>query len=329
MHHVPKNVIEKLVRIKKVNEVNYLIVSSTIDYSTDLICYELETRNVKYLRINRDRFSTYKITFDLDKKVLKININSKQYIISDKSLKSIYFRAPVFLRYSKQYSLEDQLYRSQWSSFIRNLILFENVKWINAPMFTYRAENKLYQLDCAKQLGFVIPKTIVGNTCPEDIEDDKEYIVKSLDTALFSEGNKELFTYSTVIKGEELKNSQLNIAPVIIQQYLKDKIDLRVTVIDNNIFGVSITKNGNKINGDWRVKSKDELQYVPIEIPEGLKNKICKLMKRLNLNFGGIDFALVDGKYYFIEINPTGEWGWLVRTSKLPIDKAIVDSIIG
>mgnify|MGYP000940391292 CR=1 FL=1 len=329
MHHVPKNAIEKLVRIKKVSEVNYLIVSSTIDYSTDFICYELELRNVKYLRINRDRFSTYKISFDLNKKILTIDINSKQYIISEKSLKSIYFRAPVFLRNLKQYSLEEQLYRSQWSSFIRNLILFENVKWINFPMYTYRAENKLYQLDCAKQLGFDVPETIVGNTCPEDIEDDKEYIVKSLDTALFSEGNKELFTYSTVIKGEELKSSQLNSAPVIIQQYLKDKIDLRVTVIDNNIFGVSITKNGNKINGDWRIKSKDELQYIPIDIPKEIKNKICKLMKKLHLNFGGIDFALVDGTYYFIEINPTGEWGWLVSTSKLPIDKAIVDSIIG
>lgn len=311
------------------SEVNYLIVSSTIDYSTDFICYELELRNVKYLRINRDRFSTYKISFDLNKKILTIDINSKQYIISEKSLKSIYFRAPVFLRNLKQYSLEEQLYRSQWSSFIRNLILFENVKWINFPMYTYRAENKLYQLDCAKQLGFDVPETIVGNICPKDIEDDKEYIVKSLDTALFSEGNKELFTYSTVIKGEELKSSQLNSAPVIIQQYLKDKIDLRVTVIDNNIFGVSITKNGNKINGDWRTKSKDELQYIPIDIPKEIKNKICKLMEKLHLNFGGIDFALVDGTYYFIEINPTGEWGWLVSTSKLPIDKAIVDSIIG
>ena len=47
-------------------------------------------------------------------------------------------------------------------------------------------------------------------------------------------------------------------------------------------------------------------------------------MKKLNLSFGGIDLALVEKKYYFIEINPTGEWGWLVSNS-CPIDKTIVD----
>ena len=34
-------------------------------------------------------------------------------------------------------------------------------------------------------------------------------------------------------------------------------------------------------------------------------------MRELHLNFGGIDLAYVDGEYYFIEVNPTGEWGWL------------------
>lgn len=42
-------------------EVEYFIISHSIDYSTDLICYELKQRNVKYLRINRDKFSDLKI----------------------------------------------------------------------------------------------------------------------------------------------------------------------------------------------------------------------------------------------------------------------------
>jgi glutathione synthase/RimK-type ligase-like ATP-grasp enzyme len=51
-------------------------------------------------------------------------------------------------------------------------------------------------------------------------------------------------------------------------------------------------------------------------------------MRFLGLEFGGIDFALVDGTFYFIEVNPTGEWGWLVSVSDLPIDKAIVNSLV-
>ena len=41
------------------NEVNYLVISSTIDYSSDLICAELEKRKLNYLRINRDLFFFY------------------------------------------------------------------------------------------------------------------------------------------------------------------------------------------------------------------------------------------------------------------------------
>ena len=37
----------------------------------------------------------------------------------------------------------------------------------------------------------------------------------------------------------------------------------------------------------------------------------------------------VNGKYYFIEVNLTGEWGWLKKTTGCPIDVAIVDILEG
>ena len=52
-------------------------------------------------------------------------------------------------------------------------------------------------------------------------------------------------------------------------------------------------------------------------------------MNDLGLTFGGVDLIFANNKYYFIEVNPTGEWGWLKSVAKLPIDKAIVKSMIG
>ena len=52
-------------------------------------------------------------------------------------------------------------------------------------------------------------------------------------------------------------------------------------------------------------------------------------MKNLNLSFGGVDLAFSKGKYYFIEVNPTGEWGWLVKTTGYEIDKEIVNWLTG
>lgn len=311
------------------NRVDHLIVSSSIDYSTDLVCAEFEKRKLHYLRINRDFFPEYNIIFDLQNNTLKIELDNNWYSMSISSLKSVYFRAPVFLRTTgKARPVDEQLKRSQWSAFIRNLIVFDCANWVNHPVATYEAENKLNQLKIAKQCGFLVPETYVANSLPLNIDADKTYIVKSLDTALFYTNQEEMFTYSTMVTGAELLNSEIKIAPIIIQEYLSPKIDLRVTVIGDNIFAVTITKQGQSIVGDWRKSNKDNLDYTFIDLPKGIEENIFNLMNKLNLSFAGIDLALVKNNYYFIEVNPTGEWGWLMSSAKLPIDKAIVDTLV-
>jgi glutathione synthase/RimK-type ligase-like ATP-grasp enzyme len=120
-----------------------------------------------------------------------------------------------------------------------------------------------------------------------------------------------MFTYSTMVSGQELLHSEIKIAPIVVQEYLSGKTDLRVTVVGNNIFAVSITKQGDALVGDWRKGNKDNLDYTFVELPQTVKARIMALMQSLDLSFGGIDIALVRGVYYFIEVNPTGEWGWL------------------
>lgn len=311
------------------DSIEYLIISSSIDYSTDLICLELCERKKQYLRLNRDMFGEYEIIFSLDERLMTMKIDGKMYTVSSDNLKGVYFRAPVFLRSHKKYSVNEQLYRSQWSSFIRNLIVFQKAKWINHPVNTYRAENKLFQLQCAQDVGLLTPKTFVGNVLPNFVEPSKNYIVKSLDTALFYDEPQEYFTYTSVITGDELLDSNIKDAPIIFQEFIEDKKDIRVTVIGDNLFPVSITKNGKNIYGDWRKNAKDTLQYQQEILPKAMSNKIIKLMQNLGLLFGGVDLVFSKGRYYFIEVNPTGEWGWLSSYGAISLEKAIVNELVG
>lgn len=309
------------------NKIDYLIVSSTIDFSTDLVCYQLMKDNEKFYRLNRDEFLKHKIIVDLQKKSMIISIDKEEYEAEFENLKGIFFRAPVFLRTQAKAELTvgEQLERNQWSSFLRNLIVFKNAKWINNPVNTYRAENKIFQLRVAEESGLIIPLTYVANFIDiKKMKSDKKYIVKSLDTALFYdiENGKEMFTYSNVVSGEELQKYDLASAPVFIQEFLNPKVDCRITYVDGKIFPVKILQNGQGMYGDWRLR-KEELEYVPFELPTYVKDAVCKLMKTLNLNFGGIDLAVCADKYYFIEVNPTGEWGWLEVKTGMQISKAI------
>ena len=34
-------------------------------------------------------------------------------------------------------------------------------------------------------------------------------------------------------------------------------------------------------------------------------------MKKFKLNYGRLDFIEQNGKYYFLEVNPNGQFGWL------------------
>ena len=52
-------------------------------------------------------------------------------------------------------------------------------------------------------------------------------------------------------------------------------------------------------------------------------------MEKLKLNFGGIDLAYVNGEYYFIEVNPTGEWGWLEIKTGMKISSEIKMALCG
>jgi glutathione synthase/RimK-type ligase-like ATP-grasp enzyme len=146
-----------------VNKIDYLIVSSTIDFSTDMVCYRLLEDNEKFYRLNRDEFLKHKIVVDLQNEVMIISIDGEEYEAQFEHLKGIFFRAPVFLRTQskKELSVQEQLERNQWSSFLRNLIVFKNANWINNPVSTYRAENKIFQLCIAKEYGLEVPVTYI------------------------------------------------------------------------------------------------------------------------------------------------------------------------
>lgn len=309
------------------NKIEFLILSSTIDFSTDFICMELEKRGKLYLRLNRDRFNEYKIVFDLNKEQLIIKVLDEWFCVDGTSLRAVYFRAPVFIRaYGKHYNLNEQLYQSQWNAFIRNLIVFTKAKWVNHPVSTYRAENKLLQLKYAREAGLLIPETYIGNSMPLDFVKES-YVVKALDTPLFYDGSDELFTYSSVLPSAEMVDEALSMAPVFIQEFISPKIDIRVTIVGDKLFPVQILKDYQGIEGDWRKTKKEDLQYIPCNLPKDIEIKLISLMRKLDLFFGGVDLIFSLGNYYFVEVNPTGEWGWLLKPTGFKIDAEIVNCL--
>jgi hypothetical protein len=286
-----------------------LIISNKFDFSTDLIAHQLKA---DYVRINRDQFQEYLIEFDPLVPILNILIENVEYVINQEHLLSVFFRAPTFLRdiFQGEVDAEQQLYRTQWAAFIRALIVFEDALWVNNPVDTYKAEIKALQLSYAKQVGLLVPHSVITNKTtnrPGEI-----FAIKSIDTAIVSTKEEEAFVYTSIVEGSDLQENHYS-SPFFLQEALTPKIDVRITIIGQQLIAMYIKGNVG-IRGDWR-KFEDELIYEPFELPSAVKVKILDFTRKFKLNYAAIDMVLYNSEYHFIEVNPTGEWAWLQKNT--------------
>ena len=315
--------------MKEIIDVQVLIISNKFDFSTDYVVRRFISEKIPYCRINTDSIQNWNLTFRFKDEPELIAENEKLFRINNGSLKSVFFRAPSFLR-STPKDLEGQI-KEQWAAFYRAIMMFKDALWVNWPVSTYYAENKICQLAEATKLGFQIPDSLATNDLSEIIEKFSEHetiICKSIDTMMFEENGKEAFCYSKPVLLKSIDISATKKMPAFYQYYLSPKIDYRVTVVGNDIFAVQIVNNGKGVEGDWRLL-KDSVQYIEANLPAKIKEQCISITKNLGLEFGAIDLAYHNDQFYFIEINPTGEWGWLVEAANLPIHHAITKLLCG
>jgi hypothetical protein len=60
-----------------------------------------------------------------------------------------------------------------------------------------------------------------------------------------------------------------------------------------------------------------------------VRRSVRSYLREFNLTFGAFDFSVTpDGRWWFLECNPAGQWGWLVEETSLPIAEAIADELV-
>jgi hypothetical protein len=308
-----------------------LILGSRFDFSCDYVISCLLRRNSSYLRLNSEDLHHYAITLDPVNRELSCTLGGNLYLLTQDTLKSVWFRRAIYPRdygTSIPPDIDGQIARVQWAAFMRSLMIFCRARWVNHPNATYFAEQKAVQLATASDLGFVVPTTLFTNDARACAAlSEHKLVMKGIDTVIAYQDNREYFAFVEPFDPKVLETADFGAIPVTIQEAIKPKVDLRVTVVGNLAFAVEIKMNGTGISGDWR-KHKQFLTYTKFILPQSIERKCIALTAKLGLLFGGIDLARIEDTYFFFEINPTGEWSWLVDSAGLPIDEAIADVLL-
>jgi glutathione synthase/RimK-type ligase-like ATP-grasp enzyme len=201
-----------------------------------------------------------------------------------------------------------------------------------------RAEHKPLQLALARGLGLEVPRTLMTNDaeavrafaagCPGGI------VTKMMASfAVYDPQGVEQVVFTTPLSAEDLEDLDgLELCPMTFQERLPKALELRVTVVGNRVMAAAIDSQALPgAREDWRREGVALIDaWQPYTLPEPVQTRVLKLMDALGLNYGAFDFIVTpEGRHVFLEVNPSGEFMWLMRSPGLPIAEALADVLAG
>lgn len=197
-----------------------------------------------------------------------------------------------------------------------------------------RAELKSLQLMLARRVGLVVPRTLVSNdpaavrafaaACPAGI------VTKMMASfAVYDEQGRENVVFTNPVGDADLAELEgLELCPMTFQERVEKTVELRVTVVGRQVMAAAIDSNAlPRSRTDWRREGAALVDaWQRYELPAELHGQVLALMDMLGLNYGAFDFIVTpEGRHVFLEVNPAGEFMWLLKHPGLPIDEALAD----
>ena len=225
-----------------------------------------------------------------------------------------------------------------------NIILYDYLKnyipsvgkWSNA------INNKLVHFMQAKKLGIKTPCSYI---CTDKISllqhvqeaGHKAFVLKSISDALtLTFLTDENTSVECILYTEQLDHNLLDTIPEtffpsLLQEKLDKKYEIRTFYLHGDFFSMAIfSQNDAQTRIDFRKYNyKKPNRFVPYRLPKKLANRLRQFMKTVNLNTGSIDMVVTqDDDYYFLEVNPVGQFGMVSIPCNYHLEKRIAMSLM-
>lgn len=188
---------------------------------------------------------------------------------------------------------------------------------------------KVAQLSAAQSLGFSVPETVVTS----DPARARSFVAQGR-TILkaVAEARVQTFDEERVGKTVEIDETfdldTVRPTPVLLQRRVDKVADVRVTAVGHQLFPVRITTPpGAPL--DFRLTDPAVCRYEVLGLAADVTAGLRAYLDHWGLRFGAFDLAEdADGRLWFLECNPAGQWGWLERPTGLDITSALLDLLL-
>lgn len=313
-----------------------IILTNKDDVTVDFIVRELRNQKIDYYRLNTEDIPTdIDLIFSIDNNVFSLHDKNKDETLDLKKVTAVYFRRAIVSHLSEliDVSVSEKNYlRGELTYILEGLYkILRHKYWLNNIYAIREAENKIYQLQVAQEIGFTIPQTVLSNVpiVVEDMANKCEYdcIIKPIKSGYFKDYAKSKIIFTSKLDCNVLADkSRIQSFPVFVQKHINKLFDLRCIVVGNMVYCAQIDSQANLDSQvDWR-RGKENLHHSIHELPMEIADKCIKMTKKMGLNYSAIDLILnKNNEYIFLECNPNGQWAWLEVRLGFTISKSIVE----
>lgn len=309
----------------------FLVVTSKRDLTSDFVVLELQRRGRRVVRLN---------TEDLPQGVIRCQPASGAWMfdvlgrsVDLAEVQAAYFRRPGKPQALPQLEPEHRDYcAGEWLAALQSLYWTLEGRWLNSPHAIALAENKVRQLEAARTSGLRVAPTLITNDpkAAAAFAVRHNIIGKPLRNSVIQSGGAERVMFTSRVNiGGQTDSRSIRACPVILQQEIPKRFDIRVTVVGDKVFSASIDSQATAdTEVDWRCTSDADLPHCVYELPAAVAAQCVAVTRKLGLRFGALDFVLdPEGQLWFLEINPNGQWGWIQTRTGQPIAAAIVSEL--
>lgn len=198
--------------------------------------------------------------------------------------------------------------------------------WMNPPAGDEAGQRKIRQLQVARGVGLSVPETLITNDPAlaagfVDAHPEGEVIRKAFRNI------PEVPRSTAVVTDEDRAHiDDVRYAPVIFQEFVPADMDLRVIVVEDEIFAAAIFSEP-EYRTDYRL-GVGSAKFVPYQLPDDVADRLLALHQRLGLAYGASDFRVTpSGEHVFLEVNPGGEYLFASDRTGQPVPQAIAASL--
>ena len=286
-----------------------LIVTNSLDGTSDVLSGLAEKRGLGLFRLNTDLLNHY-----------QIHIDAEGFSIADPTGRRI-----------RRGDITSCLWRKPWHSSNDFLLSYpaEEREWLNSQLKVlvreivnlcrYDGKLRLIENDASRRADKVMQMEVAKRHFKVP---SWEYVLnaeaaagrrvtKALSPNLLTKDGLAHSLYTTVVEAKSLSPRY----PWLVQDIAPGSRDTTLVYIAGKmaLFGVARRRDGSTV--DWRVtiNTDHEDQWEQLQLNPEFARATELLMNELGLRYGRLDFILdeASGDSWFLEVNANGQFGWL------------------